>query len=170
MFSHKLQNKLILILSFCFLLFGCAAKKNDPANIGQPEKDPVFVMLDDAAQRIQSDLKVLSKVQKNKDDYKEIQKRVKAYTIPENDKLSQKISFHWSGPALPALQVLADKIGYKFKNVGEVPAHALPITADYDAKSCFAIIEDIGWKLGADVNVKLDGKQKILQVTFLNND
>jgi len=164
--NSKIRFFCLVLLTLTVFLGGCAAKSTPKTNI-KPKTDSSVELLNKAANNIQNDLETLSKIKKAKLQTKQKETvEPEVYDEPTSKQLTQKISFSWSGPLLVALEVLAEKIGYRFKVVGDKPTQENIITIHENEKSVFEILEDIGWKTNSNTILKLDEARKVLQITY----
>jgi hypothetical protein len=144
---------------------GCA---KPPQTVpGPPETDPAIVELSRAADSIHQDLNLLSRIRQEESG---VHEQVKAYkTPPANSRISKPITLSWSGPLEPAVEVIAQKVGYNFRVIGSAPSQPVLINLSAIDKPAFEILEDMGWQAGDKAGVVLNQEQKELQVIYLGS-
>jgi len=159
---------LLLVMS----LAGCASAKgkNHQAEsfLGNEQDDPAMRMLQEAAQDIHRDLQQLVRIESTRLSARK--HMLHAYATPHRGALAKQITLNWSGPLAPAVQALADMIGYKFSVIGTAPVAPILITVDVLDEPAFEVLSDMGWQAGDRVGVCVNDRAREIQVIYVGDD
>lgn len=156
-----LSQKTLFFLSSSVvcLLLGCQGHLNSSSRIAVEES--TRTRLEKAAEQIHSDLTELTR--------KNSQNQSPNITEPPASGLLNKaVTLKWTGPALPAVQSVAQMIGYALDVKGH-PSKSQPVIhLNAVNKSALAVLEDIGWQAGPDFGLVVKEDRQTLYV-FLGN-
>lgn len=153
--------KMVFVSTAAILASGCAKP-----NV-EIKSDPAMMALSEAAESIHADLTLLSRIRQEESG---VHERVRAHKTPNRDSsLSKLVTLSWSGPLEPAVQIVAEKIGFNYKVIGNGPAQPILVNLNYKDKPAFELLEDMGWQAGENVGVVLNQKVNELQVIYIGS-
>jgi hypothetical protein len=165
--QKKIGSAVYLSIACLWLILSAGCAKPPQAPPAPTKTDPAIVELNMAAKSIHEDLNMLSRIRQEETG---IHKDVRAYKTPPQDvDVSQPMTLNWSGPLEPAVQLVAQKVGYRFKVIGAAPAQPVLVSLTAKDKPAFEVLEDIGWQAGKQVGVVLNQELKELQVIYLGS-
>lgn len=78
--------------------------------------------------------------------------------------LSEPVTLKWFGPALPAIQSVAQMINYTVEVKGHRSGPSPVVHLDVTQKSALAVLEDIGWQAGAGLGLVVKEDLRTLYV------
>lgn len=92
---------------------------------------------------------------------------VKAYPAPTSGPLASQITLSWSGPLEPAVQSVADLIGYHVRHTGRRPI--LPILVRIHAmhKTAFSILQNLGWQSGTRAGLVVVPSRHVIDIVYV---
>jgi hypothetical protein len=156
----------VVATSTVLAAISCGCAKPNPVQ-DLPGNDPAIVELSRAAESIHRDLNLLSRIRQEESG---VHKQVKAYKAPgPSSNLSETMTLSWSGPLEPAVELIAQKIGYNFRAIGSAPHSPIIINISAIEKSVFEILEDMGWQAGDKAGVVLNQEKEELQIIYLGS-
>ncbi|MFW5721614.1 MAG: DotD/TraH family lipoprotein [Bacteroidota bacterium] len=141
-------------------IVGCAHKEQPQAVPYEPDK--ITEMLKVAASDIQRSLDQLSQVKQSQAKKEEVE----SYALPDSPVLTENMSFKWAGPFDLAVQVLADKIGFEFNEVGKEKARDILVNVDVLNEPIFRIFEKLAWQSEGRSKLILDENKKMVQIVY----
>ena len=155
------QIALIALLAFVpALLGGCPVGHGRELAVLEP--DPVTLRLAEAADTASSALATLAMIEQARTETPDIPMVAEA---PEM--LTRPISVSWVGPIEPITKRLADRIGYSFSRIGDVPS--IPVVVNIDALQVPAIevLRDIGLQAGSRAEIAVDAQNEMVEVRYV---
>ncbi len=158
---RSVTNLSILVLS-TLALSACAdgpIRVKDPQLVATPDK--VDAMLAQAADKASSALETLAAVE---------QKRTPSASIapvqgapPE---LMRAITINWIGPADQIVYTLANRAGYKFQALGELPSTPVVVSIDVTNQPLIEVLRSIGLQLGARADIRVDSAAQRIELMY----
>lgn len=131
----------------------------DPQLVASPDK--VDAMLAQAADKASSALETLAAVE---------QKRTPSASIapitgapPE---LQRAISINWIGPADQLANTLANRAGYSFQVLGEVPSTPVVVSIDVTNQPLIEVLRSLGLQLGARADIRVDSSARRIELMY----
>ena len=143
------------------LLSACdpTIRVKDPQLVATPDK--VDAMLAQAADKASASLETLAAVE---------QKRTPSASIapvtgapPE---LMRAITVNWVGPADQITNTLANRAGYRFQVLGEIPSTPLVVSIDVTNKPLIEVLRSIGLQLGARADIRVDSSAQKIELMY----
>jgi len=147
----------------CLLTISACAYQ--PQRVSKPqlvaEADTVSLMLADAAGKAAKSLETLASIEQ----YRTPQGGVS--TIPNAPvELRRGITVQWVGPVMPLAKALADKTGYQFMALGDVPPTDVIVSIDANNQQIIDVLRDIGLQMGQRADLKVDGNRKVIELQY----
>ncbi len=160
MISHRFVPFFLVMASVG--LTACAdmtVRVKDPQLVAAPDK--VDAMLAQAADKAASSLETLAAVE---------QKRTPSASIapvtgapPE---LMRAITVNWIGPADQIINTLANRAGYKFQVLGEIPSTPVVVSIDVTNQPLIEVLRSVGLQLGARADVRVDSAAQRIELMY----
>lgn len=161
MTRKKVMVRACFGLSMFALVAGCVPAAPPP----QAQVDPAIQSLSKLAEGIHKDLGQLAMLERAK-----VQAEVtpmQAFATPRSGPLATSVTLRWAGPIAPAVQMVAEMVGYQFKEVGAPPAQPPMVNLDAINRPAFEVLEDFGWQAGEKVGVVVDDGRRLIQVIYV---
>ncbi len=137
-----------------FMLTACSSKK---AVVEHREPDFVEIQLGQAAEHAHADLAMLAKLKGEG-----MQPLLPA---PSPD-LEQLVTIAWTGPVKNALETICLKIGYKYKEIGNIPAQPVTIVIRGTDRKAYDLLEDIAWQTHPRAALRVDPINQVLTLAY----
>lgn len=164
MSCKKLALPLVLSLA---VLSGCSSS-NGKFSSGSPQivasPDKVSAMLAESADRASLALETLAAVERAKTPNSTV---APIENVPTE--LARAMTVNWVGPIEPITKTLADRAGYGFKVLGNKPAVDVVVSIDSENQKVVDILRDIGLQLGMRGDVKVDARNRMIEVSYAPN-
>ena len=127
--------------------------------------DSVSVRLADAADKASKSLQSLAAIE---------QARTPAPLPPitptePHDDLERPMSVTWTGPAVPLLQRLALRVGYRFEQLGTPPTVPVSVTVNVIEQPVLEILRDTGLQMGSRANLVVDANRHVVELQYAAN-
>lgn len=139
-------------LCFVFLLacFGCVKQKPVIIEKNNWAYEKIAAVADEVHEDIISIKEISSE--------KKVKKREPEIAFPQV--FSEKITLDWFGPVDPLLEVIASKLGYQTKIIGNLNRQEESIVLNAVDVPIKDVLEDIGWQLGEKIGLQIDITKK----------
>jgi defect-in-organelle-trafficking protein DotD len=164
MIEKAVKNGLILPLlgGIVLSVAGCAYQ---PQKVSNPqlvaEADTVSLMLAEAAGKAATSLEALASVEQ----YRTPQAVVS--TIPNApQELRRGMTVNWVGPVEPMAKAIADKTGYQFNAIGDVPPAPIVVTVNAQNKQIIEVLRDMGLQLGGRGTLNVDANRRVIELQY----
>ncbi|MCB1784076.1 MAG: DotD/TraH family lipoprotein [Alphaproteobacteria bacterium] len=155
-----------LLCSVMFLA-GCGSTGNtfssgSPQIVASPDK--VSALLAESADRASTALETLASIE-----------RARTPTTPmapiDNvpPELRRAITVNWVGPIEPIAKTLADRAGYSFRVLGSPPSIPVVVSLDVENTQVVEAFRDLGLQLGMRGDVKVDARNKVVEIYYVPN-
>ncbi len=141
---------IVLLLIF---LTGCGAKKE--MQVVGPNW--VEIQLGQAAEHAHADLAMLAKLKG--------QGMQPLLPTPSPD-LEQLVTIAWTGPVKGALETICLKIGYKYREIGNIPAQSATIIIKGTNRKAYDLLEDIAWQTHPRAALRVDAINRVLTLAY----
>ncbi len=160
------SRSLFLGFSALVLLTGCETGKAFSNGSAQlvAAPDSVSAMLADAADRASTALETLAAVESARAENVSMEPVDNA--PPE---LRRAVTVSWVGPVEPMTETLADRAGYTFLTLGDVPPVPVIINVDIENKPIIDVFRDIGLQLGSRADLKVDSRNRVVEIQYVSN-
>ena len=152
------------------LLSGCAGTSTNPKfSGGSPQivasPDKVSAMLAESADRASEALETLAAVERARTP------SVSSAPIDNApQELRRAVTVNWVGPIEPITKTLADRAGYGFTVIGKTPSVPVVVSIDAENQHVIEVLRDIGLQLGMRGDVKVDARQKMVEIHYTPNE
>ena len=153
----------VSLLASLTLLSACSAvgpyKVKDPQLVASPDK--VSMMLAQAADKASNALETLAAVE---------QKRTPAASIAPISgaptELRRAVTVNWIGPAADITQMLAERAGYRFEQLGAAPATPVTVNLDVTNKPVIEALRSVGLQLGSRGDIHVDSQRRVVELQY----
>tara|TARA_B100001989_G_C24546779_1_gene471372 strand:- start:3188 stop:3721 length:534 start_codon:yes stop_codon:yes gene_type:complete len=130
-----------------------------PQLVASPDK--VSAMLAESAQRASVALETLAAVERSRTP------NVPMAPIDNAPaELRRAVTVNWVGPIEPIAKTLADRAGYGFTVLGSKPAVEAVVSLDVENVPVIDAFRDIGLQLGMRGDVKVDARNKMVEIYY----
>ncbi len=159
----RLSSTALLIASLG-LMVGCetaqvAFSGDSPQLVAAP--DSVSAMLADAADRAATSLETLAAV-----EYARAPGVAVATIGNAPPELRRSITVNWVGPVEPIAKTLADRAGYNFLAIGNLPAIPIVVSLDVQNRPIVEVLRDLGLQLGMRADIKVDAERRVVEIHY----
>lgn len=163
MFRHSRTLCTLTIMAGAFALSACTTGQQlfnrTPQVVASPDK--VSAQLAEAADRASVALETLAAVE---------QARSPGIAVApiENapPELRRAITVNWVGPVEQITKTLADRAGYSFNVVGNMPVTPVVVSLDVENKPVIDVLRNIGLQLGMRADIRVDGTRRIVEIQY----
>lgn len=83
--------------------------------------------------------------------------------------LRRAITVNWVGPVETITKTLADRAGYSFNVIGNMPVTPIVVSLDVENKPVVDVLRNIGLQLGVRADIRVDGSRRIVEVQYAPN-
>jgi len=123
--------------------------------------DPVSLRLAAAVDKASAALQTLAAVEQARNPAVEVQ------SVPyAPQELRRTVSVDWYGPIEPITRRMADRAGYSFTVIGDVPPAPVVVTLQVKQKSVVEVLRDIGLQAGQRANIAVDPEQRVVELHY----
>ncbi len=156
----KKISTLLCAASFAVLASGCTSySRTAPQLVASPE--PLTLRLADAVDRASNALETLASVEQARTPSASVS------AVPDAPvELKRTVSLDWVGPIEPVTRRLAERAGYEFAVVGDMPPAPLVVTINAVHRSVIDVLRDIGLQAGHRANIVVDAERQVVEVNY----
>lgn len=83
--------------------------------------------------------------------------------------LRRAITVNWVGPVEQVTKTLADRAGYSFNTIGNVPVTPVVVSLDVENKPVIDVLRNIGLQLGMRADIRVDGTRRVVEIQYAPN-
>ena len=125
-----------------------------------PERNDVVVLdqIHSSAARIERQLTALSAARAP---------QVTAYPQPTSGPLADPITLSWSGPMEPAVQSVADLIGFRVRHTGRPPTLPILVRVRVHNTAAFSVLQTLGWQAGTRAGLVVVPARRVIDIVYV---
>lgn len=163
--GHKLKfNHMIVLFAALVIILMNAACDHLPRTekaqlVAAP--DTVSLQLADAADRASRALETLAAVEKSRNPGEGV---LGVPNAPQE--LRRSVTVSWVGPVEPIAQDIADRAGYSFNTLGDVPPTPIVVNVAANNKQVIDILRDLGLQMGQRADIKVDAARRMVELHY----
>lgn len=157
------MNKTAPIILSALLVFTlCACQRTpprDPQVVTAPDK--VSLMLAESADKAANALQTLAAVEQAASPGVRVAPVSDAPT-----ELGRAITINWVGPADQLTKKLADRAGYGFLTIGDMPPVPLVVSINVTNQPVIDVLRDVGLQMGERANLRVDSSRHMVELHY----
>jgi len=150
-----------LMLGIGFMLSGCSGFTPTYRTQLVAEPDPLALRLADAVDRATVALETLAEVEQNR------KPPADGFSLEGAPReLLRTVTIDWVGPIEPIAERLANRAGYDFNALGDLPPVPIIVTVHAVHRPVLEVLRDIGLQAGLRADLIVDAKRQAVEVTY----
>lgn len=148
----------------CFLLVFVTACDHVPRTqsgqyVASPDK--VSLQLADAADRASRALETLASVEKSRNPGESV---LGVPNAPQE--LRRSVTVSWVGPVEPIAKDVANRAGYSFNALGDVPPTPIVVNINAQNRQVIDVLRDLGLQMGTRADIKVDAVRRVVELHY----
>ena len=157
-----MKNKLITLLTLCFLIASCAqgiTYKKPPYNA---PSDDASIKLAEAANSVSDSMLKMARIEKEITPPTADNVR----TIPNAHNLQTRASVDWSGPIGELTERIAKAAHYQMRVLGQAPAVPVLISLDVTDVSLAEILREVDYQAGKKATIHVYPNSQVIELRY----